>query len=716
MRQIVVDNNEPEVNLNPGLDALFNPKSIAFIGVSQKRYSPASRGLRNSFRLGFKGGLYPINPKYDEVHGVRCYPSLDAVPDSIDLAMIAVSADGTLDAIEQCRQKGVKTVVVCSSGWREIGEEGAARADRLDELLRGSGIRLLGPNSLGVGSVPSRFCLGYNSSFEEVRFPRVGRVGLISQSGAMLGGLVLNAEEQGADLAMIAHVGNAQDLTSEELARYMLHSESVDVVAMMIEGLKDPAGFVECGRLARKLGKALVVFKAGASELGRSAVQSHTGALAGSDEVFSAVCKEEGIIRVDESEDLLPTAALISNWKGRSRISKGNVLVFTLSGGAASIIADHAERRNLSIPMLSPDTTGRLERILPSYTRPANPFDVGGGVFSDATLPKRALQACIEDESTEAVLWVSVGAPRDERSCQMLNEALDVASGSSKPFLVVPTSGYPQESGFDRCRREGIPVASSIRSAMAMISAAVEVNRRPHIHVTDPPAVVSMVTALEGETDIDEAAAKTMLKNITIPVPLFEVADDTESAVAAADRIGYPVVLKGILPGVHHKTELGLVRLGLADSEAVRNAADNLFRNMSGHSSNGRVLVEEMISIDQGIEAVVGVVHDHQFGPMLMVGLGGVAVELYEDVAFGQCPTTPERALDMIHRTRLGTMLAGFRGRPKGDVEGLVSAMVSLSNFAVNYGEELAECDINPLLVGKEGAGVVALDAVMIRR
>ncbi|MBX3591817.1 MAG: CoA-binding protein, partial [Burkholderiaceae bacterium] len=302
-----------------GLAPLFRPKSIAFVGASERPNTPASRGLRNCLRLGFAGGLYPVNPKYESLFGARCYPSLESLPEPIDLAMVALGADATLDAIAACQRLGVKVVVACSAGWEESGPEGHARADRLRRLLAGSPMRLLGPNCLGSGNPALRMCLAYNSSFESVSFPRQGRIGLVTQSGAMLGGIILNSEDVGADVGLFAHVGNAMDIGMEEIMEYMIDDASIEVLALMIEGVRQPARFVAAAKKARAAGKPVIVFKAGASELGRQAVMSHTGALAGSDEVFSAVCRENGILRVEESEDLMQAASLLATWNGKTR-------------------------------------------------------------------------------------------------------------------------------------------------------------------------------------------------------------------------------------------------------------------------------------------------------------------------------------------------------------------------------------------------------------
>ncbi|MBK7661432.1 MAG: acetate--CoA ligase family protein [Betaproteobacteria bacterium] len=688
------------------LDALFRPASIAFIGASERPSTPASRGLRNCLRLGFEGGLYPINPKYPELFGAPCFKSLAGLPQVPDLAMIALNAEATLDAVAACRDAGVKVVVACSAGWEEQGPEGEARAGRLRDILAGSSLRLLGPNCLGAGNPAIGMSLGYNSSFESMAHRRPGRIALVTQSGAMMGGLILNAEDAGADLGLYAHVGNAMDIGMEEIVEHLLADPAIDVIALMIEGLRQPMRFLDAARAARAAGKPIVAFKAGASELGRQAVLSHTGALAGSDEVFSAVCREQGILRVAECEDLMPAAALLTSWKTRAPVGDGGLLVFTLSGGAASILADDCQAADVPIPPLTPATMARLEAILPSYVKGGNPLDVGGGVFSDPELPRASLAVAVEDEGIDSVLWVGVGAPRDDRSKLMLGQALDVLGPHRKAGAVVPVSGYPQEAGFERARELGIPVLRSLRAATTLIG-KVRAARRP---VAPPGVPGKNLPDLPPGPLVDEVRSKAVLAALGIPAPASRVATRVEEVLPLARELGGVVVVKGLAEGVAHKSELGLVALALATPEAAQQAAIDMVRRSEGLAFRG-FLVEAMAP--RGVEVVLGIKRDADFGPVLMFGLGGVAVELFRDVAFGTCPLSPEGARELVSLTKASALLAGFRGQPAADLDALVEAMVRLSQFASRHADRLAEMDVNPLVVLPKGRGVMALDAVI---
>ena len=700
----------PEPHPSPSsLRPLFQPRSIAFLGASERPNTPASRGLRNCLRHGFRGGLYPVNPKYAELFGVRCHASLAALPEVPELVMIGLGAEATLAAVAECAAAGVGVVVVCSAGWEEQGAEGQARANRLRALITGSPMRLLGPNCLGAGNPALGLSLGYNSSFESMRHERPGRVALVTQSGAMMGGLLLNAEDTGAGVGLYAHVGNAMDIGMEEIVEHLVDDPGIDVIALMIEGLRQPQRFVAAARRAREAGKPLVVFKAGTSELGSRAVLSHTGALAGSDHVFSAVCREQGILRVQECEDLMPAAALLTSWRHKAAVGDGGLLVFTLSGGAASILADECTTARVPLPPLSAPTLARLQALLPPYVKAENPLDVGGAVFSDPQLPREAMAVALEDPAVDAVLWVGVGAPRDERSCLWLDQALDVLRASPKAGALIPVSGYAQEPGFARARAEGVPVLRSLRSAATLIGLAREW-RRPRV----PPGTPGRdLPALPAEAPVlDELTAKSLLVELGIPVPPSRLARDVDEVAEAARTLGGVVVVKGIVQGVVHKSELGLVALGLEGPDAAE-AAARAMRSRSPALPFRGFLVERMAP--RGVEVVLGIHRDPAFGPVLMFGLGGIAVELFRDVAFGTCPMSPQGARALIGMTRAAALLRGFRGAAPADEEALVQAMVRLSQFAHHHRDELAEVDLNPVIVLPEGQGVLALDAVMVR-
>ncbi|MGD9943746.1 MAG: acetate--CoA ligase family protein [Burkholderiaceae bacterium] len=710
------------------LDRLFAPRSIAFIGASDRAQAPASRGLRHCQRLGFDGALYPVNPRYATLYGLPSYAAIGAVPEPVDLAVIALSAQATLGAVAECVAAGVGAIVVCSAGWAEAGEAGQRRSEALQRLLDGSGTRLLGPNCIGLGNAAARMCVAYNSSFEHLRFAHRWPVGLACQSGAMLGGLLLNAEDAGFGIEAFAHVGNGLDIPLEEAAAHLLRQDGIQSLALMVEGVSSGGAFVELAREVRAAGKRIAVFKAGRSEAGRQAVQSHTGALAGVDELFDAVCREHGVLRVDEPEDLLPTAAMLGRW----RASRGRrVLVFTLSGGAASVLADELASQRLELPALAASTMAACNELAPELLRASNPLDAGSTVFSDLELPARALELALADDAIDAACWVGVGAPRDERSIRLLGDAVERLAAAAKPAVIVPLSGNAYEAGFEPARTAGIPVARSLRSAAGLLAAAlsgapVVARSGPNGRSLTAPPGASSVAAPGASPAAAPAAspaprtprrvlpeneARALLRQHGLPVPVVHVARRVEEVAALAAELGFPVVVKGLVEGIAHKTEAGLVALNL-DSAEQATAAARAMRARHAQADFIGFSVERMIG--GGVETVVGIRNDPQFGPMLAFGLGGIAVELFRDVAFRRCPLDRAAALELIGQTRASQLLAGFRGRPKADVAALADAMVALSRFAELRRDEIAEVEINPLIVLDDGRGAVAVDALVV--
>ena len=693
------------------LEAMLAPRSIAFIGASERVNAPASRGLRHCLRLGFSGALYAVNPKHAQAHttlfDVPCLPSVSALPMAVDAAVIALPADATLDAVAECVRAGVSAAVICSSGWGESGAEGLRREQALRELLAGSTMRVLGPNCIGVGAAASGYCVAYNSSFEHIAFRHRRPIGVVCQSGAMLGGLLLNGEDAGVGVEAFMHVGNGVDVTLEQAAGFLLERDEIETLALMVEGLSDGAAFVALARRARALGKRVALFKAGVSEVGRQAVRSHTGAMAGSDEVFDAVCREEGVLRVEEPEDLLPVARMLRRRAPVARTQGRRVLIYTLSGGGASVLADALSREGLAVPALSDKTVARCEALGNHFIRAANPFDVGSSVFSDTDAARAALQIAAADEGIDAVVWIGVGAPRDERSNQLLDAALGVLAHCGKPAVILPMSGTPVEAGFAGAHALDIAVARSARAAARLVAAALAGGADTFPDAAQAPEAGQDEVAprLLAETE-----AKAELQRAGFPVLMPVFVSGADALPAAARALGFPLVLKGIARGVAHKTEAGLVALRL-DSEAAVTAAAAAMRERNPQAQFDGYTLEAML--EGGIETVIGVRVDAQFGPMLMFGLGGTMVELLRDVAFTQCPCTPDGARALIARTLAGRLLQGFRGARRADIEALVDAMVRLSRYAVAR-ENLLEIEINPFVVLLQGRGAMAVDALII--
>ncbi len=680
------------------------PRSIAFVGASERLNAPATRGLRHCIRLGFPGPLYAVNPKYEQLLDRPCVPTVAALRSAVDLAVIALPAAASLQALRECQDLGVGAVVLCSSGWGEAGDEGREREAELRVLLSRGRTRVLGPNCIGAGSALAPYSVAYNSSFEHLSFKHRRPIGVVCQSGAMLGGLLLNGEDAGIGVAAYLHVGNGVDITLEAAAAHMLQRPEVATVALLVEGLSDGPGFVALAQQAGALGKQIAVYKAGRSLAGKAAVQSHTGALAGEDTIFSAICEDEGVVRVAEPEDLLPVARMLT----RPAASGRRALVFTLSGGGASALADELESQRIAIPPLDPSTISALDALGDPHLRSANPLDVGSSVFSDPALPASALQIALRDPAVDAACWIGVGAPRDERSRGLLASAVAALRDCGKPVVVLPLSGTPSEPGFDIAHEADIPVARSVRAAALLLSSALA-----PADTASSGASPSQVGGSDSPhtTVIVERQARMLLADAGVAVLPFRVIDREEDLVPTAKQIGYPVVLKGVVADVSHKSEAGLVHLRLTDAGALLSAATQMRARCPQLQS---FIVERML--DGGIETVIGARIDAHFGPMLMFGLGGTAVELHAQVAFTQCPCDEQKALRLVQQSNAWPLLRGYRGAPRGDVPALIESMVRLSAFAYAQRDTLLEVEVNPFIVLSEGCGAYAVDALIVQQ
>jgi acyl-CoA synthetase (NDP forming) len=438
-------------------------------------------------------------------------------------------------------------------------------------------------------------------------------------------------------------------------------------------------------------------------------VRSHTGALAGSDELFDAVCRDEGIVRVAEPEDLLQVARVLC----AERPARGRrVLVYTLSGGGAAVLADELCAQSLGVPGLSKTTARACDALGEAFIRAANPFDVGSSVFSNPNAAAQALKIAAADPNIDAVAWIGVGAPRDERSNLLLGAALDALAACGKPAVVLPFSGTAVEPGFARAHELGIPVARSARSAALLLRYSLHAAPSSAAAVESAAAHAGAARVIDAATVMNEAQARQELARAGVPMLSAAFAADLPALRAAAAGATYPAVLKGIASGVAHKTEAGLVALRLANADAVCAAAAVMARRHAG-ALDGYTL-EPML--EGGIETVIGVRIDPQFGAMLMFGLGGIAVELFRDVSFTQCPCTPESARRLIEGTRAWTLLRGFRGSPPADLDALMSALMKLSEYAAAHAGQLLEMEINPLIVLPRGRGAYGVDALIVKR
>jgi acyl-CoA synthetase (NDP forming) len=691
---------------------MLNPSSIAVVGATP-RLQYGGRFLRAALRAADRVRVYPVNPRYDEIMGARCYPTLAALPEAPDVVGIVVPYHQVMPTLEECARLRVGSAIIISAGFAERGDGERRELQRqIGAFARASGVRVSGPNCLGVANVKADIwaCAG-------TRFGMAGGgpIALVSQSGASaFGPFLTRAVDLGIGYSYIVTTGNEADLESSDFIRYLLDDPDTRVIACFIEGFKDGRKFIEVARLAAERGKPIVLIKIGRSAAGAKAATSHTAALTGADAVHDAVFKQYGVIRVEDYDELLETA----QWLAYSPpLTQEGVAIVSHSGGISSLTADKCGQMGLALPDLPPAARDRLNGILKGFGWAANPADVTTYANSEA-FPD-ILRCMIEGPEVGMLVIASAGGDAQAQQVIELRDATD------KAVAFLWTGSLTATDGLNKLKAAKIPVfLSPDRLARGLRS---KVNyqrwRERCLKASQrqvPPLTAAQRRALQelsslGRRTPTEHEARRLLAAWSVPGVREERAATLEEALAAANRLGYPVVLKVESPDLPHKTEAGVVRLNVQDDGQLRQAYAEILHNARTHAPTARllgVLVQEMVQ--GGIEVIVGLSQDPLFGPVLLVGMGGVLVEVYQDVAMRACPIGEEDAREMLQEIKGARLLQGFRGRPAADVEALIQLLVRISELGVQCQHAIRELDLNPLLVLPSGQGVRAVDALVV--
>lgn len=695
------------------IDRMLNPRSIAVIGATP-RLQYGGRFLQAALKSQDRVAVYPVNPKYQELAGVKCYPSMEDLPESPDVAGVVVPANQVLPVLEACHRKGVASAIVISAGFAERGTpEGRSLQEQVTAFARETGLRISGPNCLGVANVKDDIwpmASGLTSGPTQS-----GAVGLVCQSGATaFGPLQSRAAELGVGYTYIISTGNEADLDFADYARYLLDDPATKVIAGFIEGLKSAEKFVAVAKLAAEYGKPVVLIKIGRSEAGSRAAVSHTGGLTGSDSRFDAICTQFGVTRVQDYDELLETAHLMAQAK---EPDPPGIAVVSHSGGVSSLTADMLGAAGLQLPPLTEHVQQELNAIIKGFGWASNPADLTGYLMRD-DFP-RIVEAMLEQPDVGTLVIASAGS--DARA----EEAIALRDRANKNVVYMWTGRRSETRALPLLKSAGVPVfytpatlARGLKSLHAYHAWRDRRLRSGFARTPEPnPEQQSALTRLRdaSESTLSEFESKQLLALWGIHGTREMRASSAEEAVAAAEQLRYPVVLKADSADIAHKTEAGVVRLGLTDAAAVRNAYADVMARAETSRPGARlqgVLVQEMVT--NAVEVIVGVTQDELLGPMLLFGSGGILVDVYQDVALRRCPVDADEAREMVSEVKGARLLRGFRGRLAADIDALAEALVAVSHLAAHLEGQLAELDINPLMVLPQGEGVKAADALVV--
>jgi acyl-CoA synthetase (NDP forming) len=690
------------------LHPFFHPRSLALIGASSDPERIGGRPLRFLIEAGFAGAIYPVNTAgHATLQGRRAWRSLREVDAAIDHAIVAVPLPAVEQAVADCAAHGVKAVQVFTAGFAEAGPEGARLQQRLVEIARASGMRLIGPNSLGLINPATGLFATFSTLLNGLK-PVAGRIGLATQSGAFGSATYGAAALRGLGLSCAVATGNEADVDVAECIDYLAEDPQTRVICTALEACRDGAALRAALLKAADAGKPVVAMKIGRSALGAAAAATHTGGLAGNDAVYDAVFEECGAVRAHSIDELLDIAAFCET---AGTLPAGpRVGVVTGSGGIGVLMADEAEPLGLVMPPLPAPAAAVLREILP-FAVPANPCDTTAQVTSVPQGIERVVEAMLTQgdcDTVVAYLAHSGLSPQRFAATEAALAALQQRHPERRLMVVMLSA--PEVSA--RLAQAGVPVFADASRAMRALGAAWALQARRQVLHRVGPVGADAAPLPEVAT---EAQAKACLAAAGLAVPKEMACADRAAAVRAATELGYPVVAKILSADITHKTDVGGVLLNLADADAVGAAFDTLLARAAQHRPDARldgVLIAPMVR--GGVETIAGVVVDPVFGPMLMFGLGGIATELFRDVAVASAPLTHERARRLVDRTHAARLLAGWRGAPPADREALVDTLVKLSVFAAAHAHEIEAIDINPLVVRAHGC--VVLDAVIARR
>lgn len=689
------------------LPYMLNPKSIAIIGASPDANKLNGRPFHFLRRDGYGGKIYPVNPKYSDIDGVVCYPDVASLPEAPDMAIVAVSQKHATAVIDALGAKGTPVAIIFSSGYSEIGPVGAKYEQELLETAQKHGMRICGPNNLGLINAFENITATFSQYADQT--PIAGPVAFASQSGAFGTGISALARSRGIGLGYFVNTGNQADITLIDALLEIADDARITVLSAYIEGLRNGAELIKLANKAMAVNKPLIITKVGRKAAGARAAASHTGSLAGEDRVFDGVLRQFGAIRARNEEQMLDLVAAFTCCP----TPKGNGVAFiTQSGGAGVLMADRAEELGLEVSVPTDNTKARLMEVIPSFGSAGNPIDVTGQFLAEPKILIDSIKIALEDPGIDScVIWLQL---MHGYSDLLIDIFKDVKANVTKPFVVCWLEA--PEKALRELREHGIYVIGATERAVDVVAGLVRYGEARARYEAQPPQITDYnapVVSTNEAIAVPSIEASKMLTDMKIPLVSAELAATPDAAKEIADRLGYPVAVKIESPDILHKTEAGGVMLGLTDGEAVTQATRDILASAKAYNPRATlegVMIQSMAT--PATELVLGLRRDPIFGPVIMVGLGGIFVEILEDVAFAAAPILPNQAELMLEGLQGKKVLEGARGKSPVNRDALVQLICDLSQFAIAH-PEIAELDLNPVFGDSDG--VVGVDWMMMR-
>jgi acetyl coenzyme A synthetase (ADP forming)-like protein len=693
------------------LDMFFNPQAVAVVGASRTPEKLGYGVLHNVIQHGYEGAIYPINPKASEILGIKCYPSVLAVPGPVDLAIVLIPSKYVADVLVECGEKGVKGAIVISAGFREVGHEGWQREREIVDIARRHGMRLIGPNCLGIIDTVASL----NASFA-VGMPRQGTIAFMSQSGALCTSVLDMAQADAVGFSRFVSLGNKADTNEITFIEAWEHDPHTRVIMAYVEGVEDGAEFM---RVARRVSqqKPIIAIKSGTTNAGSRAVSSHTGTLAGSERAYEAAFAQSGVLRARSVQELFDYSIAFAR---QPLLQNDRIAIITNAGGPGIMATDACERAGLQLASLEPETMNSLRDALPAAASVLNPVDVLGDALADRY--GLALQAALHDPNVGGALVILT--PQVMTQVQATAQAVgELAQGSGKPVFGCFMGRGTVEPGIQVLNRYAVPNYPVPERAVAAMAAMMHHRRwreRPPQKLETFDADHARVRTVfqevraEARVAIGDAEAREIMEAYGIPTPRSFLARDPDEAARFADEIGFPVVVKIASPDILHKTDVGGVKLNVMTPADVRDAFELMVYRANRYVPDAEVwgcLVQEMVL--GGKEVIVGMNRDPHFGPLMMFGLGGIYVEALRDVAFRVAPFDRRAAREMIADIQAHNLLRGVRGERPSDLDALVDTLLRLSQMVTDF-PQIAEFDINPLTVFEQGQGIIGIDMRLV--